>query len=237
MIHLPWLDHNPARFPALEHALDDPDGLLAAGGDLSPLRLVNAYAQGIFPWYEADQPILWWSPNPRTVLRPTDVHLSRSMRKLLRKQPYRLSFDTSFNAVIDACAAPRHATGGTWITEEMREAYIELHRLGIAHSVEMWDESELVGGLYGIALGKVFFGESMFARRDNASKVAFACLCHYLAQWEFELIDCQVASDHLFSLGAHEIPRPEFAQRLKRLIGTSSQSQWPRPLPQPSYPF
>lgn len=237
MIHLPWLDQNPAHFPPLEHALDDPDGLLAAGGDLSPLRLVNAYAQGIFPWYEADQPILWWSPNPRTVLQPGEVHLSRSMRKLLRKQPYRLSFDTCFSAVIDACAAPRHAAGGTWITAEMREAYIELNRLGIAHSVEMWHEDELVGGLYGVALGKVFFGESMFARRDNASKIAFACLCHYLAQWEFELIDCQVASDHLFSLGAYEITRSDFADALKRLIGTSSQSQWPRPLPGPDYPF
>lgn len=235
MIQLPWLGPNPSLFPPLEHALDDPDGLLAAGGDLSPTRLVNAYAQGIFPWYEEDQPILWWSPNPRTVLSPQQAHISRSLRKLLNKKPFELSCDTCFAEVVDACAEPRGGQPGTWITEEMRAAYIELHRLGIAHSVEARLDGELVGGLYGIALGKVFFGESMFSRRSNASKVAFTALCHNLNSWGFELIDCQVHSDHLASLGATDMPRPQFAERLHQLIGNTSASLWPRSQ-QLSYP-
>ncbi|UTF60323.1 leucyl/phenylalanyl-tRNA--protein transferase [Gilvimarinus sp. DA14] len=237
MIQLPWLNDDPALFPPLDTALDDPDGLLAAGGDLKPQRIVNAYAQGIFPWYEQDQPILWWSPNPRTVLHPSEVHLSRSLRKQLRKAPFELRFDTAFSTVMQACAAPRRGAGGTWITPQMHKAYCDLHELGITHSVEMWQGDDLVGGLYGLALGRVFFGESMFARRDNASKIAFASLCYYLNDWGFELIDCQVASDHLFSLGAYEIPREEFAQRLNNLIGHSTASPWPCELYGLDYPF
>lgn len=237
MIHLPWLNDDPALFPPLESALDDPNGLLAAGGDLHPQRIVNAYAQGIFPWYEEDQPILWWTPNPRTILRPHEVHLSRSLRKLLRKAPFELRFDTAFSEVMKACAAPREYAGGTWITPEMHEAYCELHRLGIAHSVEMWNDGKLVGGLYGLALGRVFFGESMFSRQDNASKIAFACLCYHLEAWGFELVDCQVASDHLFSLGAYELPREEFAKTVSGLIGNTARSHWPENCTHPDYPF
>ncbi|MDO3388769.1 leucyl/phenylalanyl-tRNA--protein transferase [Gilvimarinus sp. SDUM040013] len=208
--------------------MSDPEGLLAAGGDLTPSRLVNAYTQGIFPWYEDDQPILWWSPNPRTVVTPDAVHVSRSLRKQLNKNVFSVTCDSCFERVIDACAEPRSEQGGTWITEEMRSAYIELHRLGIAHSVEVFYQDQLVGGLYGVSLGKVFFGESMFSRMSNASKVAFATLGHNLALWGFELIDCQVHSNHLTSLGASNMQREEFAERLTELIGSNSASNWPR---------
>jgi leucyl/phenylalanyl-tRNA--protein transferase len=226
VIELPWLDPSTLDFPPLDMALTEPDGLLAGGGDLRPERLIRAYCLGIFPWYEDDQPILWWSPNPRSVLRPSDIHIARSMAKTLRKTALTVSCDTAFEQVVRQCAAPR-GTQGTWITDEMLEAYVTLHQQGVAHSVEVWSGDTLVGGLYGIALGRVFFGESMFARQANASKVGFITLAQHLQRWGFELIDCQVSSAHLNSLGASEMPRPEFASALQQLTDFSGQSLWP----------
>lgn len=207
-----WLEpeSDPARFPDPSFALEEPNGLLAVGGDLSPARLLNAYRQGIFPWYSNGQPILWWSPDPRAVLFPDSFKISRSLRKTLRKRLFRITLDTAFDAVIDACSEPRGKNDGTWITGEMRQAYIQLHRIGFAHSVECWEGDELIGGLYGISMGKVFFGESMFSRRTDASKIGFAHLIEQLKDWEFGLIDCQVHSGHLASLGAEDITRDEF---------------------------
>ena len=201
----------------MEKALHDPNGLLAAGGDLTPERLVAAYRHGCFPWYQDGQPILWWSPDPRTVLFPDELHVSRSLAKLIRQGRYQVSFDSDFAAVIAACAAPRDYADGTWITDTMRAAYCELHRRGIAHSVEVRREGELVGGLYGLAMGRLFFGESMFSRADNASKVGFVTLVEHLKQAGFVLIDCQMPTDHLHSLGARAISRGEFADYLQRL--------------------
>lgn len=214
MISLHWLDSNTLWFPDPSQALDEPDGLLAAGGDLSPERILAAYHKGIFPWFNPGDPILWWSPNPRTVVFPAQLHISKSLRKTLRKGNYRVSFDCCFETVMRACAAPRSYADGTWISEDIIAGYCALHQRGYAHSVEVWHEDELVGGLYGIALGRVFFGESMFSRADNASKVGFAHLVRQLRAWDFQLIDCQVANGHLFSLGAVEIPRDEFQQML-----------------------
>lgn len=202
-------------FPGLESALAEPNGLLAVGGCLSPRRLVNAYRHGVFPWFSPGEPILWWSPNPRLVLFPEHLHISGSLRKTLRRQTFQLSIDQAFERVIDACAAPRSQQPGTWITEDMRHAYLQLHHLGIAHSVESWLDGQLIGGLYGIAIGKVFFGESMFYRATDASKVAMAHLATKLLEWDYRLIDCQVSSNHLLSLGAQEMPRREFAKRLQ----------------------
>ena len=211
-----WLEpeSDPAHFPDPQYALVEPDGLLAVGGDLSPARLLNAYRQGIFPWYSDGQPILWWSPNPRAVLYPANLRVSRSLRKTLRKQPFRVSIDTAFSAVIEACSESRPGQEGTWITEEMKQAYNELHRIGFAHSVECWVDETLVGGLYGVSLGKVFFGESMFTRRTDASKLAFVHLIEQLKRWNFELVDCQVHTEHLASLGAEDIPRERFLEQL-----------------------
>jgi leucyl/phenylalanyl-tRNA---protein transferase len=211
-----WLepDSDPARFPDPFYALNEPNGLLAVGGDLSPVRLLNAYRQGIFPWYSDGQPILWWSPNPRAVLFPEKLNISRSLRKKLRQQRFRITLDCDFAGVIDACSEPRAEQGGTWITEEMKQAYIRLHEIGFAHSVECWEEDKLVGGLYGLSMGKVFFGESMFTRRSDASKIAFAHLVAQLKLWNFRLIDCQVESEHLTSLGAEPIPREQFLDLL-----------------------
>lgn len=195
----------------MEQALLEPNGLLAVGGDLTPRRLLAAYRHGIFPWYEAGQPLLWWSPDPRLVLFPEDLKVSRSLAKLLRRENYQFSFDRAFPAVIDACAAPRDGEGGTWLTPAMRAAYIELHRLGHAHSAEIWMNGRLAGGLYGVALGRVFFGESMFHRVSNASKLAFVLLVHLLHEWNYALIDCQVYTAHLQSLGAREIARSDFS--------------------------
>ena len=215
-----WI--NPATpdqdFPDVEQALREPDGLLAAGGDLSPQRVLSAYRRGIFPWYSEGQPILWWSPDPRAVLFPTDLKLSRSLRRTLRRCRFDITWDSAFEQVIDACAAPRAGAGGTWITPEMATAYTRLHRLGYAHSVEARVDGKLVGGLYGIALGRVFFGESMFSRMPDASKVAFAHLVRQLHHWGFELIDCQVYSDHLASLGARTVPRAEFTALLDECV-------------------
>jgi len=202
-------------FPDPELAETDPDGLLAVGGDLSCERVIQAYRQGIFPWYDDTQPILWWSPDPRMVLFPEELHVSRSLGKLLRKNPFRITFDQAFGEVIRACAAPRRGEPGTWITSEIVLAWEMLHAQGMAHSVEVWREGELVGGLYGAVLGAVFFGESMFSRESNASKVAFVCLTRSLYQSGFKLVDCQIYTQHLASLGARLIPRKQFLSMLK----------------------
>ena len=202
-------------FPELDQALEEPDGLLAAGGDLSPERLLYAYRTGIFPWYEDGQPILWWSPDPRCVIYPDRIHVSRRLRRNLRRRAFQASFNTSFDAVVAACAAPRDGQLGTWITKDMAAAYGRLHERGWAHSIEVWRAGELVGGLYGLAIGRVFFGESMFSRADDASKAAMVGLCNELSQREFALLDCQVQSAHLLSLGATLLRRPAFAKLLR----------------------
>ncbi|WP_022962514.1 leucyl/phenylalanyl-tRNA--protein transferase [Halopseudomonas pelagia] len=217
MLQLTWLDEQNLEFPPAALALDEPPGLLAVGGDLSPARLIKAYRCGIFPWYQDGQPLLWWCPHPRTVLLPRQLHVSRSLRKQLKHNPFRLSMDSAFAEVLRGCAEPRDYTDATWITEEMQQAYRKLHQLGIAHSVEVWEQEQLVGGLYGLALGKVFFGESMFSRRTNASKIAFVHLVTQLEAWGFELIDCQMPTDHLFSLGAHSVSREDFLAQLNTL--------------------
>jgi leucyl/phenylalanyl-tRNA--protein transferase len=196
--------------------LASPEGLLAVGGDLRPQRLIEAYRHGIFPWYSDGQPILWWSPDPRTVLFPGNVRVSRSLRKVLRSRRFEIRLDRNFREVITACALPRRGGRevGTWITAEMIEAYCVLHALGVAHSVEIFAGDELVGGLYGVALGRAFFGESMFSAVSNASKVALVFLARQLAAWGFELIDCQMPSEHLFKMGAVSIPRRDFVARL-----------------------
>jgi leucyl/phenylalanyl-tRNA--protein transferase len=205
-----------AGWPPVDSALDEPNGLLAAGGDLEPDTLIDAYRRGVFPWFSEGDPILWWSPEPRAVLRPQDFAPSRSLRRRLTRGEFAVSFDTAFDAVVAACAAPRPGASGTWITPGMAAAYGALHRMGYAHSVEAWQDGELVGGLYGVALGQVFFGESMFSRRTDASKVAFAHLVRYLLNHDCRLIDCQVASGHLASLGAVDMPRAEFLTWLDR---------------------
>lgn len=217
-----WIDPNDDSklFPPVELALEEPDGLLAAGGDLSPERIVAAYQNGIFPWYSEDQPILWWSPNPRAVIFPDELHISRSLAKTLRRNQFRVSLDTEFEAVLKACAAPRADELGTWITDDMHKAYTRLHQLGIAHSVEVWQDEELVGGLYGLSLGRVFFGESMFSRVTDASKVALVKFTEQLQAWGYALIDCQVSSPHISSLGASNIPRAEFVSLLKQWAQT-----------------
>lgn len=238
MDQLPWLDKNIDLFPAPESALESPNGLLALGGDLNPQRLLNAYRIGIFPWYEEDQPILWWSPNPRLVLFPDELHVSRSLRKTLKKTELSITFNQAFADVISACAYRRNELNkeaadtdeyiGTWITDEMIQAYTKLHHMGFAHSVEAWHQNELVGGLYGVAIGKVFCGESMFSHEPNASKIAFVCLVGKLKELGYRVIDCQVASDHLLSLGAREISREDFIQYLPNSDESiSDSSPWP----------
>ncbi|MET0089515.1 MAG: leucyl/phenylalanyl-tRNA--protein transferase [Candidatus Thiodiazotropha sp.] len=214
MIYL--LDENPNMpFPDVSEAERDPDGLLAVGGDLTPQRLIQAYQLGIFPWYSEGEPILWWSPDPRTVLYPERVSVSRSLGKTLRKRVFNVTFDRDFDAVIHACAAPRGDNPGTWLVPEMIEAYRMQFRLGLAHSVEVWKDQALVGGLYGMAIGKVFFGESMFSRVSDSSKVALVTLSRQLQKWGFRLIDCQVYTRHLASLGAEQIPRNQFCMELQ----------------------
>lgn len=204
-------------FPPVDNALDHPDGLLAIGGDLSPKRLIVAYRRGIFPWYSEDQPILWWSPSQRMVLFPNCLKVSRSLRKTLRKRTFTVTFDQKFSEVIEACAGPRPNEHGTWITPAMRTAYCQLHEYGLAHSVESWYKGQLVGGLYGVILGKVFFGESMFSRMSDASKVAFTQLVWQLQRWGYQLIDCQVSTQHLQNLGATNIPRKQYRALLDHL--------------------
>ena len=204
-------------FPPPDYA--DPSGLLAVGGDLSKERLLEAYRLGIFPWYSDDQPILWWSPDPRLVLDLKDFIISRSLRKTLKKGVFQVTFDRAFEAVIQACAAvPRTAQNGTWITEEMQEAYINLHGLGYAHSVESWFGGKLAGGLYGVSLGKAFFGESMFHLKTDASKVALATLVETLKTWDFQFIDSQMTTEHMLRLGAKELPRRIFLKRLQSAL-------------------
>ena len=196
----------------------EPNGLLAAGGDLSVPRLLEAYRAGIFPWFNEDQPILWWSPDPRMVLYPAELRISRSLGKRLRRRDYEVRADTAFGAVMRACAGPREGQAGTWITPEMIEAYEELHRAGHAHSLETWIGGELAGGLYGVSLGRAFFGESMFARATDASKIALAHLARQLERWSYGMIDCQMATGHLARLGAREVPRAGFIRKLGELV-------------------
>ena len=200
-------------------AFADPDGLLAVGGDLSRERLVNAYAHGIFPWYSSNTPILWWSPDPRPLLNPAEVHVSRSLRRVLNKNPFDIRLDTDFEQVLAGCAkTPRPQGDGTWLTSEMIEAYMELHESGLAHSVEAWQDGRMVGGLYGVSLGKAFFGESMFYNEPCASKVAFVTLCRQLADWDFHFIDCQQTTPHMTALGAMEFCRKDFLMMLQKAI-------------------
>lgn len=215
---LPWLDPRDdfQPFPAPDRALTEPDGLLATGGSLTPPRLLRAYRQGIFPWYSHGQPILWWSPDPRMVLLPEAIRISRSLQKTLRNGGFSVTADTDFTAIIYACAAPRTTGQGTWITPAMLRAYDRLHRLGYAHSIETWQDGQLVGGLYGVAVGRVFYGESMFSWVSDASKVALVALATQVRRWEFAVIDCQMETEHLIRMGATAIPRPTFLQLLDR---------------------
>lgn len=223
---LSWLSPQDFSFPPLDRALRDPNGLLAVGGDLSCERLIAAYRHGCFPWYQDGQPLLWWSPDPRTVLYPEQLHVSRSLQKTLRQQRFEVTLDQDFDAVIRACAGPRDYADGTWITEPMQQAYQKLHRMGIAHSVEVWQKGQLMGGLYGLAMGKLFFGESMFSHTTDASKVGFVTLVKHLIDWGFVLIDCQMKTQHLCSFGAVTIPRHEFAQLLQQHLGEPGTSHW-----------
>lgn len=214
---IPWLDSDTS-FPPPEQALREPNGLLAAGGDLSAGRLVAAYSQGIFPWFSRGEPILWWSPDPRMVLFPEELKVSRSLGKTLRKRAYEIRTDTAFRNVMEGCAAPREGQPGTWISPAMIAAYTRLFEAGLAHSVETWINGELAGGLYGVALGRMFYGESMFSRAADSSKIAFVHLVRQLGRWEFGMIDCQMKTAHLASLGAREIPREQFLRKLRELV-------------------
>ena len=225
MIRLPLLDPDaPESFPEPERALTEPNGLLAFGGDLSPSRLLAAYGRGIFPWFSDGEPILWWSPDPRCVLRTEDLHIGRSLRRRLAGKHWRLTLDHAFDAVVRGCAAPRGDDSGTWIVPAMIDAYNRLYHLGHAHSLEVWDGEQLIGGIYGIALGQLFCGESMFSRRSGASKLALVALAKLLHDWHFPLIDTQVANAHTLSLGAIEWPR---AQYLQAVAGLSRQPGQP----------
>ena len=214
---IPWLGREHL-FPPLEAALEEPNGLLAAGGDLSPGRLLAAYRLGIFPWFSEDDPILWWSPDPRMVLYPAELRVTRSLRRALKRDDYEIRVDTEFRAVIRACAEPRPGQHGTWITARMLRAYCTLHERGLAHSVETWRDGRLIGGLYGVAIGRAFFGESMFSRAADASKLALVHLVRQLSRWQFGLIDCQMRTAHLASLGAREVPRALFSRQLQQLV-------------------
>lgn len=225
---IPWLTPD-TPFPPIERALTEPNGLLAAGGDLSPARLIDAYRRGIFPWYSAGEPILWWSPDPRMVLLPGALRISRSLAKTLRNADYRVTLDTAFGEVIAACAeTPRPGQHGTWITPEMQTAYTRLHALGYAHSVEVWRQGRLVGGLYGVALGRLFCGESMFSRVRDASKIALAHLCRHLERRGFGIIDCQMETAHLASLGARPMPRRDYLACIATLVWEdAARGRWP----------
>lgn len=205
-------------FPPVEQALENPDGLLAAGGSLSTKRLIDAYRRGIFPWFNEGDPILWWSPDPRTVLRPSAIHVSHSLRKKLRRGAFMITIDRAFARVLDGCAAPRAFENGTWLSAPMRRAYTALHTAGLARSIEVWMDGELAGGIYGVALGRMFFGESMFTRRTDASKIGMVRLAAQLDRWQFPLIDCQLETGHLMSLGAEHMPRRRFVAEIARLV-------------------
>lgn len=217
---IPWLDSGES-FPPVETALAEPNGLLAVGGDLSPQRLLAAYRQGIFPWFSEGQPILWWSPDPRMVLFPTELKVSRSLAKRLRKTDYEIRFDSAFREVVMACASvPRAGQDGTWITPEMMVAYYQLHELGHAHCVETWMGGQLTGGIYGVSIGRMFYGESMFHLATDASKIALVYLMRHLEKAGFGMMDCQMKTQHLASLGGREIPRSEFSRRLAELVNS-----------------
>ncbi|MDO8810800.1 MAG: leucyl/phenylalanyl-tRNA--protein transferase [Gallionella sp.] len=255
---IPWLTNN-APFPPVGRALRSPNGLLAAGGDLSAAHLLEAYRHGIFPWFNPGEPILWWSPDPRMVLIPGEFKTSRSLARILRNRAYEVRSNTAFEQVMRGCAAPRNGhhvgcdtllakpadcgssrpaalpapegsaspcQGGTWIHEDMIAAYCELHRMGYAHSVETWIDGKLAGGLYGVCIGRMFYGESMFSNASNASKIALAHLARQLERWQFGLIDCQMNTPHLASLGAREIPRNEFIARLQELVNCAPITHW-----------
>ncbi len=232
-----WLEPGEP-FPPVENALTEPAGLLAAGGDLRPARLIDAYRHGIFPWYSEGQPILWWSTDPRMVLFTDELRVSHSLKKRLLQLgtpqcSIEVRCDSSFEEVIRACAAPRSNQAGTWISEPMIESYSQLHQMGIAHSVETWVDGELAGGLYGLAIGRMFFGESMFARRTDASKIALACLVELLVGRGFPMIDCQQETAHLASLGARPISRGVFVKRVGELVDAPTIRDWPKVLPEP----
>lgn len=227
MTQLVWLDELGVDFPPTQTALDDPNGLLAVGGALTLPRLRNAYRQGIFPWYSEGQPILWWSPSPRMNLQPEQLHLGRSTRKLLRKKLFSVTVDECFDEVMEHCAmVKRKHEDGTWITDEILEAYQELHRHGLAHSIEAWQDGTLVGGLYGVCVGKAFFGESMFSLVSGASKVAFSLLALQLKEWNFHLIDCQIYTEYLASFGAQELAREDFEAILERAVTLEHPQDW-----------
>lgn len=234
MTQLAWLSAHDISFPPLETALDDPNGLLAVGGNLSPDRLINAYRQGIFPWYEAPDPILWWSPDPRLVITPESLHIGRTLRKTLKRELFQIQINQRFESVMRHCATADDRANGTWISEEMIEAYCRLHELGYAHSIEAINANgQLVGGLYGIALGKVFFGESMFSLESNASKVAFATFATALFESGFKLIDCQVETDYLASFGGFTLSRKDFSAQLSTLIQDTQPSRGQLPFAEP----
>ncbi len=214
---LPYLDLT-AKFPDVQNALIEPNGLLAAGADLSSPRLIDAYSKGIFPWFSDDEPILWWSPDPRIVFDTKKFQPSRSLVRFVNKTPLEVTLNKAFESVINECAAPRKDQSGTWITRDIKHAYCQLHNIGYAHSVEVWSKQELVGGIYGVAIGKLFCGESMFSRITNGSKIALSCLIGYLRQYGFPLVDCQVRNNHLVSLGAFEISRDDYIRQVNSLI-------------------
>ena len=220
MSGITWLQKTdrPEALPDTSRALAEPNGLLAVGGALTPEWLVHAYRHGVFPWYSAEQPILWWAPDPRAILMPAEFRVSRSLARSIRNRGYVTRIDAAFEAVVAACAGPRRGGAGTWITDEMRDAYVELYRRGLAHSIETWQEDRLVGGLYGVAIGRVFFGESMFTRERDASKVALERLTHECLRLDVALIDCQLPSPHLASLGSRNLPRRDFEATLAGLV-------------------
>ena len=223
ILDIPQLGADPGSpFPASSLALRDPNGLLAWGGDLKPERLLNAYRAGIFPWYTENQPLLWWSPAPRCVIFPADIHVSKRTLRRYNSGQYTLTADTDFSGVIRACAADRGDRGGTWITSGMLDAYSDLHRLGHAHSIEAWQNGQLAGGIYGLSIGTVFFGESMFTRQTDAGKIALVALCKQLVRWSFGMLDCQVSNPHLMRMGAREISRQEFEQWLADGVSKTS---------------
>lgn len=227
MTSLPWLDPAELYFPSTDTALQEPNGLLAVGGDLNPKRLCHAYQKGIFPWYEEGEPILWWSPSPRAVLQPNKIHISKSLAKYIRKHDIQVTCDTRFEDVIHNCAhTERDGQPGTWITDDMIAAYIELHEQGIAHSIETWLDGELVGGLYGLGIGRIFFGESMYSHSTNASKIAFVGLAQNLQRWGYPLIDCQIDNKHLTSLGAENIDRKQFNGFLDKYTLEAGPQNW-----------
>lgn len=236
-IRLHWLDpRNPDQpFPPAHLAMRDPNGLLAIGGDLSVPRLLRAYAQGVFPWYNPDEPILWWCPDPRAVLMPGAMHVSRSLRKSIRRADYAVTLDRAFAQVMDACAASRIKSRGTWLGADMKRAYLDLHLQGHCHSIEVWRQGTLIGGLYGVALGRVFFGESMFSRASDASKIALYWLVEQLQVWDYDIIDCQISSAHLQALGAQELARPLFLRLLSTAVQRpGSGASWAFGIPVPA---